>query len=62
MTLTLTCIDQKSLEKSFDEKKAEMKQRIDSRRTLFERVQLDAARNQARAKVDMVLAAAGVSL
>jgi hypothetical protein len=52
--ITHIFIDQKSLAKSYEEKKIEMTQRIELRRTLFERVQLDAARNQARSKINMV--------
>lgn len=58
----ISFLDQKGLEKRYGEAKKEMKQRLSARRCLFERVQLDAARNQARSKVAMVLKAAGVDV
>jgi hypothetical protein len=55
-------VDQKVREKQFHVQMDDMQKRIDSRRCLFEQVQIDAARNQARSKVKMVLQAAGVEI
>ena len=44
----------------FEEKKTEMQIRINSRRCLFERVQLDSARNQAQKKFSVMMKAIGL--